>query len=175
MKTKPVRNLSIVGDFFKYTTLLFIPFFLVGAVYGFIYKCYFTCFLLNPIIYSVGISLIIIVIMYDVNDILDLIGLAKEHQLSYHIKHAGAVQEIGLLMSQPDFDKALKKANELVKKEPQFTNALNMKGEILLEGFQKYEEARSCFKKVLKLSRPEDEQYKLAEALMAASYTAEEG
>ena len=174
MKTQPVRNLSIVGDFFKYTILLFIPFFLIGAIYGFIYECYFTCFILNPLIYSIGISLIIIVILYDVNDILGLVGLAKEHQLSYHIKYASAIQEIGLLMSKPDYENALQKATDLVAKEPKFTNALNMKGEILLEGFQQYIEARSCFKKVLKLSKPEDEQYKLAEALMAASYSAEE-
>ena len=174
MKTQPVRNLNIVGDFIKYTIILFMPFFIIGAIYGLIYRCYFTCILLNPLIYSTGISLIIIVIMYDVNDILGLVGLAKEHQLSYHIKHANAIQEIGLLMSTPDYDNALHKVRDLVIKEPKFTNALNMKGEILLEGFQQYEDARRCFKKVLKLSKPDNDQYKLAEALMAASYTAEE-
>jgi tetratricopeptide (TPR) repeat protein len=170
MKTQPVRNLSIVGDFFKYAGLLFIPLFVFGVIYGVIFECYFMCIIINPLIYSIGISLIIIVITYDVNDILDLIGLAKEPQLGYHIKHARAIQEIGLLMSTNDFKRALQKAEKLVAKEPKFTNALNMKGEILLEGFQKYGEARKCFDRVLKLADPDDEQYKLAEALKGSTY-----
>lgn len=173
MKTQPVRNLSIVGDFLKYAGLLFIPLFVLGVIYGLIFECYFTCFVLNPLVYSIGISLIIIVIIYDVNDILDLVGMAKEPQLGYHIKHARAVQEIGLLMSTSDFRRALQKAEKLVSKEPKFTIALNMKGEILLEGFQNYEEARACFDRVLKLADPDDEQYKLAEALKAATYSEE--
>ena len=174
MKTQPKRNLNIVGDFLKYTIMLFIPFFLVGAIYGFFNDCYFTCFIVNPLIYSVGISLIIVIIMYDVNSILDLFGMAKEPQLAYHIKHARAVQEIGLLMSSAKFKPALTQVEKLVKEEPKFTNALNMKGEILLEGFHEYEEARACFDKVLRLSSPDNEQYKLAEALKAESYRAEE-
>ena len=174
MKTQPVRNLNIVGDFLKYTGLLFVPFFLIGTIYGLIYGCYFACFIVNPLIYSIGISLIIIIICYDVNDILDLVGMAKEPQLSYHVKHARDVQEIGLLMSTDDFTTALQKVEKLVTIEPKFTHALNMKGEILLEGFQRYGEARACFDKVLQLSGPDDEQYKLAEALKAETYTAEE-
>ena len=174
MKTQPARNLNIVGDFIKYTIILFVPFFIIGTIYGLTYQCYFTCIILNPLIYSTGISLIIIVITYDVNDILGLVGLAKERQLSYHIKYAKAVQEIGMLMSIEDYDTALRKVNALVKKEPKFSNALNMKGEILLEGFQQFKKARECFNRVLKLSNPDDEQYKLAEALKAATYSAEE-
>ncbi len=174
MKTQPVRNLNIVGDFLKYTGILFVPFFLIGSIYGFIYNCYITCFILNPLIYSIGISLIIIVITYDANSILDLFGMAKEPQLALHVKHAKAVQEIGLLMGASDFKTALQKVEGLVKIEPKFTSALNMKGEILLDGFQKYEEARACFDMVLKLSDPGDEQYKLAESLKAGTYAAEE-
>lgn len=173
MKTQPVRNLSIVGDFFKYTGLLFIPLFIFGVIYGLIFECYFTCFILNPLAYSIGISLIIIVINYNVNDILELVGMAREPQLGYHIKHARAVQEIGLLMSTGDFKGALQKAEKLVSREPKFTIALNMKGEILLEGFRNYEEARTCFDRVLKLADPDDEQYKLAEALKASTYPEE--
>ena len=114
--------------------------------------------------------MIIIVITYDVNDILDVFGMANEPQLGYHIKHARTIQEIGILMSANDFKQALVKAKELVDKEPKFTSALNMKGEILLEGFHKYDEARACFEKVMKLADPDDEQYKLAEALKAATY-----
>ena len=173
MKTQPVRDLNIVGDFLKYSTILFVPFVILGLIYGLIYECYFSCIFVNPLIYSIGISLIIIVITYDVNDILDLFGRAREPQLGYHIKHAREIQEIGLLMSSNNFKSALSKAEKLVKNEPQFTNALNMKGEILLEGFHKYQEARECFQKVIKLADPEDEQYKLAEALMAETYNDE--
>lgn len=174
MKTQPVRNLSIVGDFFKYTGLLFIPLFVLGVIYGLIFECYFTCFIINPLVYSIGISLIIVVIIYDVNDIMDLVGMAGEPQLGYHIKHAKAIQEIGLLMSSNDFRQALQKAEQLVSREPKFTIALNMKGEILLEGFHDYEKARACFDRVLKLADPDDEQYKLADALKAATYPDED-
>lgn len=174
MKTQPVRNLNIVGDFLKYSALLFIPLFLMGLIYGLIFECYISCIIINPLIYSIGISLIIIVITYDVNDILDVFGMAKEPQLGYHIKHAKAVQEISLLMIGNDFKNALHEIEKLVKKEPKFTSAWNMKGEILLEGFQKNEEARACFQKVMKMSAPEDEQYKLAEALLADTYNDED-
>ncbi|MDW7772144.1 MAG: tetratricopeptide repeat protein [Desulfobulbaceae bacterium] len=172
MKTQPVRNLRILGDFTRYTGLLLIPLFFLGAVYGFIHDCYIICFLVNPLVYSIGISLIIIVIIYDVNDILALFGKAREPQLGCHIKHARAIQEIGLLMSTRDFGRALQKVEKLVAREPEFTSALNMKGEILLEGYQRYDEARECFDRVLKLADPDDEQYKLAEALKAATYFA---
>jgi len=175
MKSQPVRNLNIVGDFLKYSILLFIPLFIVGVIYGLIYECYFSCIIVNPLVYSIGISLIIIVIMYDINDILDLFGLAREPQIGYHVKHAKAVQEIGLLMSSNDFKRALQKVEKLVKTEPKFTSALNMKGEILLEGFHRYEDARECFSMVLKLAKPDDEQYRLAEALLAATYADDNG
>lgn len=174
MKTQPVRNLNIVGDFLKYTGLLFIPLFVMGVIYGLVYECYFACFVVNPLVYSIGISLIIIVITYDVNDILDVFGMAGEPQLRYHVKHAKALQEIGLLMGTNDFKRALQKAENLVAREPKFTHALNMKGEILLEGFHKYDEARKCFDTVIKLANPDDEQYKLAEALKASTYYGEE-
>jgi tetratricopeptide (TPR) repeat protein len=175
MKTPPVRDLNIVGDFLRYTAILFAVFFLMGAVYGLVYEFSFACLILNPLIYSVGISLIIIVITHDVNDILDIVGLGKGPRLGSHIKYAKAVQEIGLLMSRADFDAALKKADNLVSKDPKFTHALNLKGEILLKGFQRYEKARACFNAVLKLSDPGDEQYKLAEALKAETYASGKG
>lgn len=171
MKNKPVRDLNIVGDFLKYSGLLFIPLFILGVIYGLIYECYFTCFIVNPIIYSIGISMIIIVLQHDVNEIQAVFGFGKKAQLSYHITYAKEVQEIGLLMSTKDFQQALKKADKLVKKEPKFTNALNLKGEILLQGFKNYSEARQCFDQVLNLTSPDDEQYKLAENLKAATYS----
>ncbi len=174
MKTQPVRDLSIVGDFIKYSLIFFVPLFIIGAIYGLIYECYVLCFIFNPIIYSIGISLIIVVIIHDINDILDLVGLGKEHKLSSHIKHAKTLQEIASLMSMTDYDSALRKVNALLKKEPNFPHALNLKGEILYNGFDKYEEARTCFNRVLKRTKPDDEQHELAEALKASTYGAEE-
>lgn len=174
MKTDPVRDLSIIGDFIKYTLICFVPFFIFGAIYGLVYKCYLLCLFINPLIYSAGMSLIIIVIIHDVNDILDLVGLGKEQQISSHIRYAKAIQEIAMLMSMTDYDPALRKVNALLKKDPHFSHALNLKGEILQEGFQKNEEARQCFDRVLKRTKPDDEQYKLAEVLKASTYSVEE-
>lgn len=174
MKTQPVRDLSIVGDFVKYTLFLFVPLLIIGVIYGLIYECYIVCILFNPLIYSAGISLVIIVFLHDVNDILDLVGLAKEHQLSAHIKHARDLQEIAMLMSGKDYDSALTQVDRLLKKQPGFYHALNMKGEILLEGFQEYGKARKCFNKVLRDAKSDDEQYQLAEALKSSTYADEE-
>ena len=167
-----VRDLFIVGDFIKYFIMLFIPFFIIGVIYGFFYKCYLMCFLINPIIYAGGIGMIIIVIEHDVNDILALIGLGRELQLSLHIKHANTIQQISVQMSSRSYDGALKTVNKLLKLEPSYANALNLKGQILLEGFREVDKARSCFEKVLKLAKPGSEDYKLAQALRAATYKA---
>jgi tetratricopeptide (TPR) repeat protein len=174
MKKPPPRNLNIIGDFLKYTIILFVPFFIMGVTFILIYEFSFTYLIFNPLMYSIGISLIIIVLTHDVNDILDLVGKAKGPRLGHHVKYANAVQEIGLLMGMSDFETALHKAENLVRKEPEFTHALNMKGECMLRGFQRYGEARKCFNKVLKLSDPDDEQYMLAEALKAETYANEE-
>lgn len=170
-KKPVVRDLFIVGDFIKYFLMLFVPFFLAGAIYGLIYKCYLICFLVNPLIYAGGISTIIIVLKHDVNDILALIGRAGEPQLALHIKYAHTIQQIGVEMSSRNYEAALKTVNKLLKLEPDYADALNLKGQILLEGFNEIDQARACFEKVLKLSRPNSESYKLAQELRAATYT----
>lgn len=172
-KPQPVRDLNIIGDALKYFAMLFVPFFLVGAIYGLFNHCYVTCFLVNPFIYAFGICLIIIVIKHDVNDIMALIGRARKEQLALHIRHSGTIQQISLQMSGGDYDSALKTVSKLLKEEPDYANALNLKGQILLEGFAEYDEARACFDKVLTLAGPESEDYLLAEALKASTYPEE--
>ena len=169
-KSPDVRDLFIVGDFIKYFLWLFIPFVVIGVIYGLIYKCYLMCFLINPVIYAGGITLIIIVIKHDVDDILALIGRAGEPQLALHIRHANTIQQISVLMSIRDYQTALKTVNRLLKDEPSYANALNLKGQILLEGFREVDEARSCFEQVMKLAKPDSEDFKLAQELKAATY-----
>ncbi|MCL7487153.1 MAG: hypothetical protein M8357_03120 [Desulfobulbaceae bacterium] len=169
-KTPDVRDLLIVGDFITYFLWLFIPFVVIGAIYGFFYKCYFMCFLVNPILYAGGITLIIIVIKHDVNDILALVGRAGEPQLALHIKHANTIQQISVQMSAQDHQGALKTVNRLLKEEPVYANALNLKGQILLEGSGDIDGARSCFDRVMQLAAPDSEDFKLAQALKAATY-----
>lgn len=171
MKSKPDHDLNIIGDFLRYIIMLFVPFCIFGAIYGLINEFSFVSLVINPFIYSVGISLIIIVVSYDVNDILDLFGLAKKTKLGLHVKYSRDVQEISMLIGMTKYDSALKKVNILIKKEPKFAAAHNLRGEILLQGFQMNKEARQCFNTVLKLSQTGDEQYKLAEALKAESYS----
>jgi len=169
-RTPAGRDLFIVGDFIKYFLRLFIPFVVIGMIYGIFYQCYFVCFLVNPVIYAGGITLIIIVIKHDINDILALIGRAKEPQLALHIRHASTIQQISLQMSTRDYKGALETVNKLLSKEPQYANAINLKGQILLEGFRNIEEARPCFEKVMKLAKPGSDDYRLAEELRATTY-----
>jgi tetratricopeptide (TPR) repeat protein len=166
-KNRPieVRDLTIVGDFLKYLLVFFIPFFIIGLIYGLIYECYLMCILANPLIYAAGLSLIIIVIRNDVNDIMALIGRAREPQLAMHIKHHTAIQKVSLELSMKDYRNALNTVNELLAREPQYPSALNLKGQILLHGFRNYEEALECFDKVRKLTRPDSADYKLADEL----------
>lgn len=172
-KNQVVRNLSIVGDFIKYFLLLFIPFALMGLVYGLMNHCYFVCPLVNPLIYAGGIATIIIIIKHDVNDILALIGHAKQNQLARHIKYSATIQKISVEMSSGNYNGALKTVSKLLKEEPDYPNALNLKGQILLEGFREYEQARVCFARVMKLSKPDSDDYRLAEAFKAATFPGE--
>lgn len=174
MKTQPVRDLSVVGDFIKYSVILFVPFFILGVIYSLIHKSYLLSLVVNPLIYSTGISLIIVVMTNDINDILAVVGLGKEPKLSAHIKHARTIEEIALQISGMDYDSALSNVNKLLRKEPHFSHALNMKGEILLDGFNQPEKARKYFNIALKTAKPGDEQYKLAEALKASTYNSAE-
>jgi len=169
-KDQNVRDLFIVGDFIRYFLWLAIPFVIIGGIYGIFYKCFFMCLVVNPIIYAGGITAIIIVIKHDVNDILALIGRAREPNLAMHIKHASTIQQISVLMSSRDYDGALKAVTRLLKDAPKYPNAISLKGQILLEGYRKYDEARQCFEQVMTLSKPDSEDYKLAEALRASTF-----
>jgi tetratricopeptide (TPR) repeat protein len=166
----PTRDFTIVRDFIKYLLIFFVPFFLLGVIYGLLNKCYFSCMVFNPIIYAGGISSIIVVIMHDVNDIPALFGWVRQPQLALHVKHADTIQKVSYQMSTRDFGGALKTVSRLLKEEPEYANALNLKGQILLEGFGESHKARSCFKKVLKLEKSGSEDYKLAQGLLAETY-----
>ena len=169
-KNQVDRNLFIIGDFIKYFLWLFIPFAVMGLVYGLLNHCYFICPVVNPFIYAGGIATIIIIFKHDVNDLMALIGHAREQQLALHIRHSSTIQQISVEMSARDYDGALKTVSKLLKESPDYPNALNLKGQILLEGFRKYEQARACFDKVMSLSKPGSDDYKLAEALKAATF-----
>ena len=171
-KSEEVRDLSILGDFIKYFLMLLIPLFLVGVIYGLLNKCYFMCMLVNPVIYAGGIASIFIVIQHDVNDISALVGLGKKSQMALHIKHADTIQKISFQRGIRDYSGALKTVNALLKEAPQYSSALNLKGQILLEGFSEAHKARAYFEKVLKLTSPGNDDHKLAKALLAASYDA---
>ncbi len=174
MHVKPGRDLTIVGDFARYCIWLFVPFFLFGAIYGLFNDALLICGLVNPLVYSIGISLIIVVVTHDLNDIMILFGLGKETQLSLNLKHAKSIQHIACLMAASDFVVALQIVNALLREAPDFANALSLKGQILLEGYRKNREARACFERVLALTRPGEEQYRLADALIATSYEAQD-
>ena len=73
-------------------------------------------------------------------------------------------------MSTTNYDSALKKVDLLLRKEPAFAMAHNLRGEILLQGFQQNRQARDCFDMAIKLSKPGDEEYRLAMSLKAATY-----
>ena len=170
-KSPVVRDLSIVGDFLKYLLIFFVPFFIIGFVYCLIYDFSFMSFMGNPLIYACGASSIIIVISHDVNDIMALIGRATEPQLALHIKHHTAIQKISLELSMKDYKNALSTVNDLLAKEPEYPSALNLKGQVLLYGFKNYEEALACFEKVMKLTKPDSADYKLAHELRDGCYT----
>ena len=109
-------------------------------------------------------------ISYDINVILDLVGLGKKSRLSLHITYSKEIQEIGMLMGMKNYAAALKKVDALLLKEPDFAMAHNLRGEIMLDGYHKFEEARECFNKAIGLSAPEDEEHRIAKSLKASTY-----
>jgi len=164
------RDLTIVGDFLRYAGALLVVFFLLGLAVCLINGFSLMALLVNPLVYSVGISLIIIVITRDINSILGLVGLGREAELSPRIRYHNEVQEIGLLMGGSNFSAALKKVDVLLRRAPTFAGAHLLRGEILLDGFGKKRQARECFERAMSLSQPEDEEYRLAESLKAATW-----
>ncbi len=163
-------DLAIVGDFLRYTAYLLIPFFIIGLIFNLLNGFSIMVLLVNPLIYSIGISLIIIVILNDINTILDLVGLGDRARLSLHIIYSKEIQEIGMLMGMEDYASALKKVDALLTREPQFAMAYNLQGEILLDGYQQAKKARECFDKALELTKEEDEQHRIAKSLRASTY-----
>ncbi|OGR00731.1 MAG: hypothetical protein A2511_14050 [Deltaproteobacteria bacterium RIFOXYD12_FULL_50_9] len=172
---KPDRNLYLIGDLLRYFFMLFVPFSIFGGIWGYTHKSFLVCGLGYPLIYSTGISFIILLINNDINSILAVVGLGSQTGPSLYGKHVKAVHHISLLIGMEKFDEALKAVNALLRLEPAFPHALNMKGQILLEGFGKPKDARRCFEKVQNLVKPEDEQYKLADSLLVECYSREEG
>lgn len=170
MKEQPERDLNIVGDFLRYSCFLFVPFFIFGGIFNLLKGFSLMALVVNPLIYSFGISLIVIVITYDINTILGLVGLGKSQHLSPHITYSKEIQEISMLMGMENYPSALKKVDALLRKEPAFAMAHNLRGEILLDGFQKPMEARNCFNRALDLSKPEDEQHTIAKSLKESTY-----
>ncbi|OGQ96627.1 MAG: hypothetical protein A2521_08225 [Deltaproteobacteria bacterium RIFOXYD12_FULL_57_12] len=175
MQNKPVRDLSLVGDFIRYFTILFVPFFIFGGIWGLIHESFLICGLGYPLLYGFGIALIILLINNDIDSILAVFGLGKKSGPSLAAKHIIAIQNISCLMGREKFGEALKAANALLREEPDFPHVLNMKGQILLEGLGKHAEARICFEEVQRLTQPEDEQYKLADALLVECAIREDG
>lgn len=167
---KVERDLTILGDLLRYAGMLFAVFFLIGLGLCLINGFSLMALLVNPLIYSLGISLIIIVITRDSNSLLALIGLGRERHLSPHIIYHNDLQEIGLLMGKSDYPKALQKVDLLLRRAPDFAQAHTLRGEILLDGFGKKRQARECFDRAMALSLPEDEAYRLAESLKASTY-----
>jgi hypothetical protein len=172
VKENPERDLTIVGDFLRYCCYLLVPFCIIGIIFNLMNWFSFTALVINPLIYSIGISLIIIVISHDINAILAIVGLGKDPLLSLHITYSKEIQEIGILMGAMSYSSALKKVDALLCKEPDFAMAHNLRGEILLDGYHKSAEARGCFNRALELSKPEDEQHKIAKSLKASTYGA---
>lgn len=170
MQSTSQRDLTIVGDFFRYSCLLFVPFCGLGLVYGLLKGFSLMAVVVNPLIYSIGISLIVIVISYDINTLLGLVGLGKNAQPGLHVIYHTEIQEISMLMGMTDYASALKKVDMLLRREPNFAMAHNLRGEILLEGYQRHRQARDCFNRAAALSEPEDEQYRLAKSLKASTY-----
>lgn len=164
------RDVTIIGDFLRYSGLLFAVFFAIGLVLCLIKGFSLMALLVNPLIYSIGIGLIIIVLTHDINSILGLVGLGKEQHLSPHIKYHNEVQEIGMLMGMANYAAAMKKVDILLRLAPEFARAHTLRGEILLAGFEKKRQARESFDRAMALSRPEDEEYQLAVALKASTF-----
>ncbi len=170
MKANPERDLTIVGEFLRYSCLFLGPFCIIGIIFNLLNGFSIMALVVNPLIYSIGISLIIIVICNDINDILDLVGLGKKTHLSLHITYSNEIQEIGMLMGMSNYAGALKKVDALLFKEPDFAMAHNLRGEILLDGYQKFVEARDCFDRALELTTPDDEQHRIAKSLKASTF-----
>jgi hypothetical protein len=64
MKERSERDLTIVGDFLRYSCFFFGPFCIIGIIFNLLNGFSIMALVIYPLIYSIGISLLIIVIFY---------------------------------------------------------------------------------------------------------------
>lgn len=165
------RDLTIVGDLLRYSGMLFALFFVIGLVLCLVDGFSLMALLVNPLIYALGIAMIVVVITHDLDSLLALVGLGGGAKLSPHIQYHNDLQEIGMLMGLENYQEAMKKVDRLLRRAPSFARAYNLRGEILLNGFGRKRQARECFDRAMTLSLPDDEDHRLAQSLRASTFT----
>ena len=153
-KLKPLKNIDIVAgsQFVKFFVWLFGPLGVVSLFY----------FGLIGIAISFILSLILTpVIMF----ILDKFS-GGTSSLIYGGGHGtwsereqleGDLNTVKYYKMRKEYDQALKTVNNILKKDPEFSEALFIKAQILFEGFDNLAASKANLKKILEIKKDKDE------------------
>lgn len=74
-------------------------------------------------------------------------------------KFSGALDQVMLLKRRKQFPQALKKVTEILNQEPEFSDALFLKAQILWEGYESAQSAKKYLDKAKNFALPEDYLY----------------
>ena len=111
--------------------------------------------------------ILILVVTIIITPILNLINGSRRPNWTPRELMAGTIDQIQFLKRQKRFDQALALVNNLLQNDPTFPEALYLKAEILLHGFDNIYLVRQCLYKVLENTKPEcDQPYHWAQRLL---------
>jgi tetratricopeptide (TPR) repeat protein len=90
----------------------------------------------------------------------------KRDDLTTQERFVGDLDKVRFHKREKDFDRALLLVNKLLVKEPEFLEALFLKGQILWEGFENREAAKNYLEKVIQMVEEDEPLYRWASTYM---------
>lgn len=142
-----VRNAHIL----KYFLLVF--FFL--AILGLVLKGILGVLIAIPV--SAAVSMFSVMISDLIGGGVSLLYGTGRRNIDVRDQFSGTMSQARYQKMNKHFDEALLLIEEVLDKDPDYSEALFLKAQILWEGFERYAEAKNCLRKVIKTGSSGDE------------------
>ena len=168
-KLKPLKDIdSVAVSLFLKSLSWALPFLgLLGLIYGYklagILGALLGLFL--SIISSIGAALITMFISNKIGEMAGFLYKGPKANWSFREQFEADLNQVRYHKMNKRFDQALLKVEEVLRKEPNFPDALLLKAGILWEGFDEPIEAKRCLKTILQITQKGDSYYTWASTL----------
>jgi tetratricopeptide (TPR) repeat protein len=153
-RLKPLKNIDLIAwsQFIKFFVWLFGPLCIVTLFY----------FGIKGIVISFVVSIVITPVVMFVLDKFSggtssLIYGGGQGTWNQREQLAGDLNTVKYYKMRKEYDQALKAVNNILKRDPEFTEALFIKAQILWEGFENSATAKANLKKIIGIKKDKDE------------------